>query len=403
MADPSHVLISGSLEPFAAGFATELARQGYTPRSLRAQLHLASAASRWLHAKDLDVGDLPERTRQFLEARQEAGYKRHLTDKALRPLLTYLRARGAIPPATTPIPTGPVDETLVRYRHYLTVERGLGEATARGYIDAVRPFLRRCISADGLALDLEQLGEADVTAFMVARCAEQSRRAAQLTSTAVRSLLVFLHLTGASARSLVAAVPSVAGRRLAALPPRLAPDHVRRLLAACDRRTLGGCRDFAVITTLARLGLRAAEVATLRLDDLQWRAGEVVVHGKGHRAERMPLPTDVGDALAAYLRQRPARAQGRTVFVRLLAPLGPLSPIGVTQIVAAAAQRAGLGVVHAHRLRHFAATQLLRAGAPLAEIQHFLRHARLQTTAIYAKVDYDALRTIARAWPGGAA
>ena len=403
MADPSHVLISGSLEPFAAGFATELARQGYTPRSLRTQLHLASDVSRWLHAKDLDVGDLPEQTQQFLEARQEAGYKRHLTDKALRPLLTYLRARGAIPPATTPIPTGPVDETLVRYRHYLTVERGLGEATARGYIDAVRPFLRRCISADGLALDLEQLGEADVTAFIVARCAEQSRRAAQLTSTALRSLLVFLHLTGASARSLVAAVPSVAGRRLAALPPRLDPDHVRRLLAACDRRTLGGRRDFAVITTLARLGLRAAEVATLRLEDLQWRAGEVVVHGKGHRAERMPLPTDVGDALAAYLRQRPARAQGRTVFIRLLAPLGPLSPIGVTQIVAAAAQRAGLGVVHAHRLRHFAATQLLRAGAPLAEIQHFLRHARLQTTAIYAKVDYDALRTIARAWPGGAA
>ena len=403
MADPSHVLISGSLEPFAAGFATELARQGYTPRSLRTQLHLASDVSRWLHAKDLDVGDLPEQTQQFLEARQEAGYKRHLTDKALRPLLTYLRARGAIPPATTPIPTGPVDETLVRYRHYLTVERGLGEATARGYIDAVRPFLRRCISADGLALDLEQLGEADVTAFMVARCAKQSRRAAQLTSTALRSLLVFLHLTGASARSLVAAVPSVAGRRLAALPPRLDPDHVRRLLAACDRRTLGGCRDFAVITTLARLGLRAAEVATLRLEDLQWRAGEVVVHGKGHRAERMPLPTDVGEVLAAYLRQRPARAQGRTVFVRLLAPLGPLSPIGVTQIVAAAAQRAGLGVVHAHRLRHFAATQLLRAGAPLTEIQHFLRHARLQTTAIYAKVDYDALRTIARAWPGGAA
>ena len=403
MADPSHVLISGSLEPFAAGFATELARQGYTPRSLRTQLHLASDVSRWLHAKDLDVGDLPEQTQQFLEARQEAGYKRHLTDKALRPLLTYLRARGAIPPATTPIPTGPVDETLVRYRHYLTVERGLGEATARGYIDAVRPFLRRCISADGLALDLEQLGEADVTAFIVARCAEQSRRAAQLTSTALRSLLVFLHLTGASARSLVAAVPSVAGRRLAALPPRLDPDHVRRLLAACDRRTLGGRRDFAVITTLARLGLRAAEVATLRLKDLQWRAGEVVVHGKGHRAERMPLPTDVGDALAAYLRQRPARAQGRTVFIRLLAPLGPLSPIGVTQIVAATAQRAGLGVVHAHRLRHFAATQLLRAGAPLAEIQHFLRHARLQTTAIYAKVDYDALRTIARAWPGGAA
>ena len=403
MTDLSRVRISGPLEPFLSGFATELARQGYTPRSLLTQLNLLSHVSRWLHARDLDVRDLPEGTQQFLEARQDVGYKSLLTGKALRPLLTYLRTRGAIPPAPTPIPAGPVDETLARYRHYLTVERGLSQDTARGYVDAVRPFLRRCVSSDGFALDLAQLGEADVTAFMVTCCAEQPPRATQRTATGLRSLLGFLHLTGAVAHSLVAAVPSVAGRRLAGLPPRLEPDHVQRLLAVCDRRTLGGRRDFAVITTLARLGLRAAEVATLRLDDLRWRAGEIVVHGKGRRAECMPLPTDVGDAIAAYLRQRPARAQGRTVFVRLLAPLGPLSPTAVTQIVAAAAQRAGLGRIHAHRLRHFAATQLLRAGAPLSEIQQFLRHDRLQTTAIYAKVDYDALRTIARPWPGGAA
>ena len=403
MPDLSRIPVSGALERFAAGFATELARQGYAPRSMRPQLHLVSHVGRWLHANELDVGDLPERTQQFLQARRDAGYKRHLTDRALRPLLTYLRACSAIPPAPTSTPSGPVDETLARYRRYLAVERGLGEATAHGYVDAVRPFVRRCVSADGLTLDIDQLSEADVTAFMVTRCAEQSGRAAQLTATALRSLLAFLHVTGATACSLVKAVPSVPGRRLAGLPSRLEPHHVRRLLAACDRRTLGGRRDFAVITTLARLGLRAGEVAALRLDDLQWRDGEIVVHGKGHRVERMPLPTDVGDAIAAYLRQRPARAQGRAVFVRLLAPLGPLSPTGVTQIVSAAAQRAGLGCIHAHRLRHFAAAQLLNAGASLSEIQHFLRHARLQTTAIYAKVDYDALRTISRPWPGGAA
>ena len=403
MTDPSRVRISGPLQPFLSGFATELARQGYTPRSLLTQLNLLAHVSRWLHARDLDVGDLRERTQQFLEARQAAGYKGLLTGKALRPLLTYLRTRGAIPPAPTPIPAGPVDETLARYRDYLTVEQGLKQDTARGYVDAARPFLHRCVSADGFARGVAQLSEAVVTTFMVTRCAEQSPKAAQLTATALRSLLGFLHLTGAVTQSLAAAVPSVAGRRLAGLPPRLEPDHVQRLLAVCDRRTLGGRRDFAVITTLARLGLRAAEVAALRLDDLRWRAGEIVVHGKGRRAERMPLPADVGDAIAAYLRQRPARVQERTVFVRLLAPLGPLSRTAVTQIVAAAAQRAGLGRIHAHRLRHFAATQLLRAGAPLSEIQQFLRHDRLQTTAIYAKVDYDALRTIARPWPGGAA
>ena len=403
MTDPSLVGIIGSLQPCAAGFATELARQGYTPRSLQTQLHLMAHVSRWLHARDLDVADLPRWTQQFLQARQNTGYEHHLTDRALRPLLAYLRDQGATPLEPTPLPTGPVEEALARYRRYLTVERGLGEATARGYVDAVRPFLHRCVSADGVTLDIQGLGEADVTAFMVARCAEQSCRPAQLTATALRSLLNFLHVTGAVTRSLVTAVPSVAGRRLAKLPPRLDPDHVQRLLAACDRRTLAGCRDFAVITTLARLGLRVAELANLRLDDLRWRAGEVVIHGKGHRVERMPLPTDVGDAIAAYLRQRPARALGHTVFVRLLAPLGPLSTTATTQIVAAAAQRAGLGRIHAHRLRHFAATHLLSAGAPLSEIQQFLRHARLQTTAIYAKVDYDTLCTIARPWPGGAA
>ena len=147
----------------------------------------------------------------------------------------------------------------------------------------------------------------------------------------------------------------------------------------------------------------SAELANLRLDDLRWRAGEVVIHGKGHRVERMPFPTDAGNAIAAYLRQRPTRALGRTVFVRLIAPLGRLSTTAMTQIVAAAAKRAGLGRIHAHRLRHFAPTQLLSAGASLPEIQQFLRHARLQTTAIYTKVDYDTLRTIARPWPGGAA
>ena len=403
MTDPSLVGVIGSLQPLAAGFATELARQGYTPRSLQTQLHLMAHVSRWLHARDLDVGDLPRWTQQFLQARQDAGYQRHLTGKALRPLLEYLREEGATPLSPTPLPTGPVEETLARYRRYMTVERGLGEATARGYVDAVRPFLDRCVSVDGVTLDLQGLGEADVTAFMVARCAEQSRRPAQLTATALRSLLNFLHVTGATARSLMTAVPSVAGRRLARLPRSLDPDDVQRLLATCDRRTLAGCRDFAVITTLARLGLRVAELANLRLDDLLWRAGEVVIHGKGHRVERMPFPTDAGNAIAAYLRQRPTRALGRTVFVRLIAPLGRLSTTAMTQIVAAAAKRAGLGRIHAHRLRHFAATQLLRAGASLPEIQQFLRHARLQTTAIYTKVDYDTLRTIARPWPGGAA
>ena len=403
MIDPSRVRISGALQPFATGFADELARQGYRAGSQAQQLRLMAHVSRWLGSNDLDVADFPCHAERFLQARRDTGYRYLWTSRALRPLLMYLQDRGATPSGPPPIPAGPVDEALARYRQYLVVERGLSERTVGGYVHAVRPFLRRCISADGLALDIDQLSEADVTAFMVARCAEQSRGAAQFTATALRSLLRFLHVTGATAGSLAGAVPSVHSRRLAGLPSRLDPEHVRRLLAACDRQTLSGSRDFAVITTLARLGLRSAEVATLRLDDVHWRVGELVVQGKGRRAERVPLPSDVGAVLVAYLHRRSATAQGRTLFVRLAAPHAPFRPSTVTHIVAGAAQRAGLGHVNAHQLRHFAATQLLRAGAPLSEIQDFLRHARMQTTAIYAKVDRDALRTIARPWPGGVA
>jgi len=206
-----------------------------------------------------------------------------------------------------------------------------------------------------------------VIAFVVAHTPHQSHHAAKLTVSALRSFLRLLHVEGAITHPLVAAAPSVAGWRLAGLPKGVEPGHVRSLLASCDSRTTAGCRDFAILTLLARLGLRAAEVSALQLGDLDWRVGEMVVHGKGSRAERLPVPADVGAAVAAYLRDgRPASAQGRSVFVRLMAPHGALSPTGVTHVVASAAQRAGLGSIHARRLRHVAAMQTLRAGGSLS-------------------------------------
>ena len=221
---------------------------------------------------------------------------------------------------------GPVEIMLCRYWRFLTVERSLAHVTARCYVDMVRSFLERRLSADGLALDLGHLTAANVTSFVVARCPRQSRGAAKLTVTALRSLLGFLHLDGIIERSLVSAVPSVAGRRLVGLPKGLDPDQVRRLLASCDGRTRRGCRDIAILTMLIRLGMRSGEVAKLRLDDIDWRAGEIVVRGKANCTERLPLPQDVGDRLAVYLqRGRPASAQGRTVFVRIKAPHRHLS------------------------------------------------------------------------------
>jgi site-specific recombinase XerD len=290
---------------------------------------------------------------------------------------------------------------LDRFCRYLTIERALAAVTARAYLDMVRPFVQGRLSADCRALDLERLTAADIISFVVTRCPRQSRGAAKLTVTALRS---FLSLDGVIEESLVSAVPSVAGRRLVGLPKGLAPDQVRRLFASCDDTTRRGCRDIAILTMLVRLGMRSGEVAKLRLDDIDWRAGEIIVRGKANSIERIPLPPDVGRAVARYLqRGRPVSAQGRTVFVRIKAPHRHLSSCGVSNVVADAAKRAGLGRIHAHRLRHTAAMQMLRAGASLQEIGQLLRHRRALTTAIYAKVDRDTLRTIARPWPGDAA
>jgi site-specific recombinase XerD len=400
--DPSRVRVSGPLSAFAAGFAGELANQGYRPGPARKQMWLLGHLSRWLGGEDLGAADLhTSEVERFLRARRAAGSTYARSVKAMQPILAFLCGLGVAPMPPLPTPSGPVETALERYRRYLTVERGLESATARGYVDAVRPFLQGRVSPDGCALDLEHLTAADVISFVVRRCPHQSQGAAKMTVTALRSLLGFLHVAGTIAQSLATAVPSVAGRRLTGLPKGLDPDQVRRLLASCDSHTPHGCRDLAVLTMLVRLGLRAGEVAKLTLDDIDWRAGEIVVHGKANCSERLPLPLDVGEALAAYLRHgRPASTDGRTVFIRIRAPHRPLSTTGVTQIVAAAARRAGLGRIHAHRLRHTAATQMLRAGASLPEVGQLLRHRRLMTTAIYAKVDRDRLRTIARPWPG---
>jgi integrase len=178
--------------------------------------------------------------------------------------------------------------------------------------------------------------------------------------------------------------------------------EVARLLASCDRRTTFGRRDYAVLTVLARLGLRAGEVAALELADIDWRAGELVVRGKGRREERLPLPADVGEAVAGWLRRGRPRCECATVFTRVRAPHRRLTTSAVSHIVRAACARAGLPAVHAHRLRHTAATEMLRAGASLTEVGQVLRHASVLTTAIYAKVDHGRLRSLALPWPGTA-
>lgn len=401
MVDPSRVRVTGPLAPHAEGFAAELTRQGYAQLSRVIQLRLLSHLSRWLASEGLESGGLSARVAErFVAARRAAGYTTCRSMRTLRPLLEYLRDHGALPVAEAP--TSPVAVLLERYRRYLEVERGLAPSTIRGYLDAVRPFVVGRMDPE--AVTLAPLTSKDISAFVVAACPGRAHGSAKLLVTALRSLLVFFHLDGVTPRSLVAAVPKVASWRLSGLPQALDPLQVRRLLGACDRRTSTGRRDVALLTLLVRMGLRAGEAARLNLEDINWRSGELVVRGKGNRIDRLPLPADVGEVLARYLRRgRPRTALDRGVFVRMKAPRRALASSGVSRVVADAGRRAGLGVLGAHRLRHTAATALLRAGAPLAEVGQVLRHQRAVTTAIYAKVDHASLRTLARRWPAGAA
>jgi integrase/recombinase XerD len=294
---------------------------------------------------------------------------------------------------------GGAGELLAEYRRYLLVERALTSGTARVNVAAIRPFVAARAGAE--RAELERVTAADVSAFVLGEAARRPGSSIRSVATALRSLLGFLHVEGLLARSLTGAVPGAGAWRLAALPRPLEAVELKRLLAGCDRRTAIGRRDFAMLVLLCRLGLRCAEVAGLALEDIDWRAGELVIYGKGHREDRLPLPVDVGEAIAGYLRRgRPASAGGRAVFVRVLGPHRALTAGAVNWVVAVAARRAGLGALSAHRLRHTAASELLRAGASLPEIGQVLRDERMASTAIYAKVDRDALRQLARPWPG---
>jgi integrase/recombinase XerD len=385
----------------SSGFEEDLRRQGYAAGTIWKQRKLLNDLIGWLQGQQLAMGDLSmAQVDRFMADRRAAGVRKLKTRKALGPILGHLRGLGLARAAEAPVEDGPSGEILNRYRQFLITERGLATVTAGRYIDCLRPFLNRRMATGDL--DLGSLTPADVTSFVVAWCPCLNSGVAKLTVTALRSFLGFLHLDGMTERPLVPAVPTLLRRRLAGLPKGLEPDQVRRLLAACDAGTVVGIRDLAILTLLVRLGLRRGEVAGLGLDDIDWRAGTIRVRGKGNCHEQLPLPPDVGRRLAEYLRHaRPADAQGRTVFVRHIAPHHAIGPSRVSTIVGDAARRAGLGRVHAHCLRHTAATELLRAGASLPEIGQLLRHRRAETTAIYAKVDRSTLRLIARPWPEG--
>jgi len=389
--------ISGPLAPFEAGFTEWLRRKGYASAVVRVHQRRVTHLSRWMEAENVDVASFGLVTVDaFIAAQETAGRLRAWRAGSWAALVEYLRLVGvSVADRPRPVATA-ADALLARYANYEATERGLCARTVDRNVRVLRAFVQSRLDGDVLALQALTAGE--VTAFVVDRARRDPGSLPHLV-TALRSLLRYLHVTGVIAAGLATAVPTLARWKLAGLPKALPAGQVAALLASCDPTTEVGQRDMAILTMLSRLGLRIAEVAGLRLDDIDWRNGELVVTGKGPRSERMPLPADVGEAIVAYLTGLRSRTSARQVFVCAYAPHAAMSRNAVTNVVARAARRTGLGVVHAHRLRHSAATALLSAGASLAEIGQVLRHRHMLTTMIYAKVDVEALRVVARQWP----
>lgn len=402
MAGRSVVRMVGPLAPYAPAFERELRSRGYTRLSAVWQLRLMAHVSRWLAGEGLESAAFtPERAQEFCAVRRQAGYTALLTVRALRPLQEFLRGQGVSPECPPPpAPAGVQDRLLARYRDHLAGERGLVPAVVSRYLTVAALFLQVC---PGAAVGPPGPDAAAVSAFCVGELPRRSRAGAANLASALRSFLRFLHVEGLVITPVAQAVPAVANPRGCGLPRALPPAMVARLLASCDRRTRIGRRDYAMLMLLVRLGLRVGEVALMCLDDIDWRAGELTVHGKGGRDDRLPLPCDVGAALAAWLRMRPRAVETRAVFLRANAPIGALSPRGVAWAVYNACDRSGVPRAGAHRLRHSLATQMLAAGSSLVEVGQVLRHAGVATTAIYAKVDHRALDALVLPWPGGGA
>jgi integrase/recombinase XerD len=396
----SRVLMTGPLAPFADDYSLELRKRGYTRRSVVNELRQVVRLSGWLEAKGLTAAGLSaERVEEFLAAQRASGrHRAQWSRPGLVCLLEVLRGQGVLAAEEPARAASPEERLLASFERYLLVERGLTAGTIRGYVGQARRFLGDPSGAGGLG----SLTAGDVISAVLRESAAVSVSTTQNFVAGLKSFLRFCFVEGLVEADLSQAALAITGRRRSSLPRGISSADAKALLGSCDRRSALGRRDYALIITLLGLGLRRAELAGLRLDDIDWRAGEVVVRGKGARQDRLPLPAEVGEAIAAYLRRGRPRTDRREVFLRARAPFAPIAPGTVASTVRRACKRAGIAEVGSHRLRHTMACEMVAADVPLVEIAQVLRHQSLQSTAVYARVDLDQLRLLAAPWPGGA-
>jgi len=393
----------GPLAPHLPGLAALLSQQGYCRENGWMKIRLLADLSGWMKQRRIAPRQLDERRiAEFLKARWKRLSHKSGDRATMTLVLHHLRQTNVTPLASPPQPGNGIETMEQDYEDFLLRQRSLVPASVEQYLPIVRRFLSHRFPRGEVRL--KKLRASDVTDFVLHDSSHRGRRSAQLMASVLRSFLGFLLQQGRVGTDLAGAVPTVAGGRLSGVPRFLEIEQVERLLRCCDRRTKVGKRDHVILLLLARLGLRAGEVAQLTLEDINWRAGELLIRGKGTRVDRLPLPQDIGESLAIYLQRGRPDCLSRRVFIKSVAPHeGLAGPGSVSNVVRAALARANIPSRHqgAHLLRHSLATTMLRNGASMTQIGQVLRHQLPQTTEIYAKVDLNGLRTLALPWPGG--
>lgn len=395
----------GPLAAHISSFAKSVREQGYAKSSIHRKVLLAACFSRWLKQRRVRMPSITsDHAARYLQYRGQR-VRLHPGDAAaLRHLIEFLRREGVIPAekrSTSRL--APAEQCVQAYEQYLRETRALANATVINYVPCIRDFLKGRFG-NGRAT-LSRLRACDVVRFVQREAARLHLKRAKLMTTALRSFLQYARFRGDVTLDLAAAVPVVANWSMPSIPRAIAAEQVRQLLAGIDRRTAIGRRDYAILLLLARLGLRSGEVAFLELDDIDWNTGQLRVRGKRGQRNELPLPAEVGKAIAAYLRRGRPDSTSRRVFLRAKAPnRGFRGASGVGSIVRHSLQRSDVDAptYGAHQFRHGLATEMLRRGSSLAEIGEVLGHRHPQTTKIYTKVDIKALRTLALPWPGGA-
>jgi site-specific recombinase XerD len=383
-------------------YTESLVQRGYSVRTIRHHVSLIGQLNKWLRSHTYELIDLDQKKiDHFLRERKK---KRRSVisagdNQAIKLLIETLQVKGAKLAPGPIVEVSQQTQTELDFAKYLLRERALAAGTIKGYVGCVRYFLTD-IFHRGL-IDYSELGSPDVTSFLL-RFAQQRRGRSKTMVCALRAFFRFLRLRGDITIDLAASVPTVPNWRLTSLPKYIEANQVKLLLSQCDKRTAKGLRDHAILLLLSRFGLRAGEVVSLTLDDINWESGEVTVHGKGAVQSRFPLPTDVGNALANYIKNSRKRCSSRSVFIRDRPPYrGFANSVAISTIVRRYFDQAGLDLPHtgAHVLRHTVATQIIRQGAKLSDVSELLRHKNLNTSAIYAKVDIERLKKVAHPWP----